>query len=163
MLRALVSWELVGSPMSCALVVLSQPPLAPSSISSALVVGGVRLMNFGTENFNQADCSMKALEFDPDDAPSWYKLGIDGDGRIGTANLTPADWFIKALEIDRNDAPAWYSLGMTGGGRVGKENFTEAGCFIKALEIDPNFAKAWYHLEVLGGGRVGTENSIQAD
>ena len=47
MLRALVSWELVGSPMSCALVGLSQSPLAPSSISSALVVGGVRLMNFG--------------------------------------------------------------------------------------------------------------------
>ena len=131
MLRALVSWELVGSPMSCALVVLSQPPFAPSSISSALVVGEVRLMNFGTENFNQADCPMKALEFDPDDAPSWYKLETDGHGRIGTASFTPAEWFIEVLEIDRNDAPAWYSLEVPGGGRVGTENFSEAGCFIK--------------------------------
>ena len=35
-----------------------------------LVVGEVRLTNFGTENFNQADCSMTASEFDPDGAPS---------------------------------------------------------------------------------------------
>ena len=77
------------------------------------------------------------LKLEPNDAPTWSELGIEGGGIVSGETHSKAECYQRALEIDTNDASTWYLLGHAGSGIISGKTHSKSECYQRTLEMSP--------------------------